>query len=212
MMDSKKSYKSILKATSLFGGVQIFNIILQIIKSKLIAVLLGPSGMGIAGLFLVTTNLIGGLTNFGLGTSGIKDVAEASKSDDLNQINKTVSILRKIVWFTGLLGTIITIILSPYLSQLTFGNNNYTVAFIWLGLTLLFNQLTVGQLVVLQGLRKLKYLAKANLYGNLLGLVISGPLYYFYRIDAIVPAIIVTSVVNLFFSHYFSKKNKNKTF
>lgn len=211
MEDNKKLYQSIIKATSLFGGVQVFNIIIQIIRSKIIAVLLGPSGMGIAGLFLVTTNFIGGLTNFGLGTSGIRDVAEASKRNDLSEINKIVTVLRKIVWVTGFLGAIVTIVFSKYLSQLTFGNDNYTVAFIWLAITLLFNQLTVGQLVVLQGLRKLKYLAKANLFGNLLGLLITVPLYYFYRIDAIVPAIIVTSSVNLLFSYHFSKKLKIKS-
>jgi O-antigen/teichoic acid export membrane protein len=208
MEDNKKSYQSIIKATSLFGGVQVFNIIIQIIRSKIIAVLLGPAGMGIAGLFLVATNFIGGLTNFGLGTSGIRDVAEASKTDDLYKINKIVTVLRKIVWFTGFLGAIVTMLLSRYLSQLTFGNDEYTLAFIWLSVTLLFNQLTVGELVVLQGLRKLQYLAKANLLGNFLGLLITVPLYYFYRIDAIVPAIIVTSLVNLFFSRYFSKKLK----
>lgn len=208
MEDNKKSYQNIIKATSLFGGVQVFNIIIQIVRSKIIAVLLGPAGMGIAGLFLVTTNFIGGLTNFGLGTSGIRDVAEASKKDDLSQMNKIVTVLRKIVWFTGFLGAIITMLLSRYLSQLTFGNDEYTLAFIWLSVTLLLNQLTVGELVVLQGLRKLKYLAKANLLGNFLGLLITVPLYYFYRIDAIVPAIIITSLVNLFFSRYFSKKLK----
>lgn len=208
MESNKKSYQSILKATSLFGGVQVFNIVIQIIKSKIIAVLLGPAGMGIAGLFLVTTNFIAGLTNFGLGTSGVRDVAEASKSEDLSEMNKIVTVLRKIVWFTGFLGAIITMLLSKYLSQLTFGNDDYTLAFVWLSITLLFNQLTVGQLVVLQGLRRLKYLAKANFLGNLLGLLIAVPLYYFFRIEAIVPAIIVTSLVNLFFSTYFSKKLK----
>lgn len=208
MESNIKSYQSILKATSLFGGVQVFNIVIQIIKSKIIAVLLGPAGMGIAGLFLVTTNFISGLTNFGLGTSGVRDVAEASKSEDLSEMNKIVTVLRKIVWFTGFLGAIITMLLSKYLSKLTFGNDDYTLAFVWLSTTLLFNQLTVGHLVVLQGLRRLKYLAKANLLGNLLGLLIAVPLYYFFRIEAIVPAIIVTSLVNLFFSTYFSKKLK----
>jgi len=33
------SYKQIVKATSLFGGVKVFNIIIAIIRSKFIAVL-----------------------------------------------------------------------------------------------------------------------------------------------------------------------------
>jgi O-antigen/teichoic acid export membrane protein len=88
------------------------------------------------------------------------------------------------------MGAVVTFILSPWLSHLTFGNKEYTAAFMWLSVTLLFNQLTSGQDVLLQGMRKLKYLAKANMLGSFVGLVISAPLYYYYRIDGIVPAII----------------------
>lgn len=46
MSDSNQSsYRSIFKATSLFGSVQLFQIIIQIVKSKFIAVLLGPAGV-----------------------------------------------------------------------------------------------------------------------------------------------------------------------
>jgi PST family polysaccharide transporter len=47
--------------------------------------------------------------------------------------------------------------------------------------------------MLLQGMRKLKF-AKANMLGSFVGLVISAPLYYYYRIDGIVPAIILTAL------------------
>ncbi len=37
MVSDKNSYKQIIKATSLFGGVQFFNILISIIKSKVVA-------------------------------------------------------------------------------------------------------------------------------------------------------------------------------
>ena len=40
----KQEYKNSLKATSLFGGVQVYNIIITILKSKVVALLLGPGG------------------------------------------------------------------------------------------------------------------------------------------------------------------------
>lgn len=73
-----KHIKSILKTTSLFGGVQVFQIIISIIRAKVIAVLLGPTGMGILGLLTASISLIGGLTGFGLGTSAVKNVARAA--------------------------------------------------------------------------------------------------------------------------------------
>ena len=206
MQEERSSYREIMKATSLFGGVQVFNIIISIIRSKIIAVLLGPAGMGIVGLLTSTTGLVSSLTNFGLGTSAVRDIAAANESGNQNRINKVVTVFRRLVWITGLLGAVITFILAPWLSQLTFGNNEYTVAFMWLSVTLLFKQLTSGQNVMLQGMRKLKYLAMANMLGSAIGLVVSAPLYYYYHIDGIVPAIILTALFLLGITWYFSRK------
>jgi O-antigen/teichoic acid export membrane protein len=195
-----------MKATSIFGGVQVFNILISIIRSKFVAILLGPAGMGIMGLITSTAGIIGNLTNFGLGTSAVKDVAFANNSGDQKRIEEVVTVVRRMVWITGIIGFMAMLVLSSMLSQLTFGNKNYTLAFIWISITMLLNQLSSGQLVILQGLRKLKYLAKANLFGSFLGLFITIPLYYFFGFDGIVPGIIGTSVISLFVSWYFSGK------
>jgi len=208
MTEQKSSYRQIMKATSLFGGVQVFQILIRIIRSKFIAVLLGPAGMGISGLLTSTTSLISGLTNFGLSTSAVKNVAEANGTGNQKRIATIIIVLRRLVWITGALGMLATIILSPWLSQLTFGNHRYTMAFVWISVTLLFNQLSSGQMVVLQGMRKLQYLARANLSGSILGLIVTVPLYYIWGIDAIVPAIIIFSLISLFLSWYFSGKVK----
>lgn len=208
MTEQRNSYRQIMKATSLFGGVQVFNILISIIRSKFIAVLLGPAGMGIAGLLTSTTGLISGLTNFGLGTSAVRNVASANGTGNEIHIATIVTVLRRWVWVTGTIGTLVMLILSPWLSQLTFGNRDYTFAFIWISITLLLNQLSTGQLVILQGMRKLQYLAKASLTGSAFGLIITVPLYYRFGINGIVPAIIFSSVISLTLSWYFAKKVK----
>jgi len=205
-MSEQQTYRQITKATSLFGGVQVFQIIILIIRSKIIAILLGPYGIGILGLLSSTTSLISGFTNLGLGTSAVKDLSVAHKTEDDNRISTVSLVFRRLVWVTGLVGASITLILSPWLSQFTFGNNDYTSAFMWLSITVLFNQITVGELGILQGLRRLKFLAKANLYGSSIGLIITIPLYYKLGLNAIVPSIIIFSLVSLTVSLIFSRK------
>lgn len=205
-MSEQQTYRQIIKATSLFGGVQVFQIIIIIIRSKIIAILLGPNGIGVLGLLNSTISLISGFTSLGLGTSAVKDIAIAHKTEDNDRIFTVSLVFRRLVWVTGIVGASITLILSSWLSQFTFGNNDYTSAFMWLSITLLFNQITVGELGILQGLRRLKYLAKANLYGSSLGLIISIPLYYKLGINAIVPSMIISSLVSLTISLFFSKK------
>lgn len=211
LTEEQKSYRQIFKATTLFGGVQIFNIIIAIIRSKVVAVLLGPAGMGITGLLTSTTGFINSLTNLGLRTSAIKSIAATSSSENSEKVSTVISVLRRLIWVTGLLGTIVTAGLSPWLSKITFGSKDYTLAFIWISITLLLQQLGSGYSAVLQGLRQLKYLAKANVIGSLIGLIITIPLYYFWQFDGIVPVIILSSLTSMVILWYFSKKTGIKT-
>ena len=202
------AYRNIMKATSLFGGVQVFKIIIAVVRSKVLAILLGPMGMGIEGLLSSTTGLISSITNFGLDISAVRDVAAANESNNSDRIARIIAVFRKLVWFTGLLGAVLTFVSASLLSELSFGNSDYTYAFMWLSATLFINQLASGQNVLLQGLRKLKYLAKANLIGSSLSLVFSLPLYYFYGIDGIIPAMIISSLITFFFAWFYAKKIK----
>tara|TARA_B110000046_G_C13025697_1_gene413923 strand:+ start:752 stop:2233 length:1482 start_codon:yes stop_codon:yes gene_type:complete len=206
MQEEKSSYRQIMKATSLFGGVQVFTIIISIIRSKFVAVLLGPAGMGIVGLLQSTLGLVASITNFGLRTSAVKDIAAAVGTNNLTRVALVVTVMRRLVWITGLLGAFITAVFSSWLSQITFGNTDYTFAFIWLSVTLLFNQLSSGQSVVLQGFRKLKLLAKSSVIGSFIGLLVTVPLYYFYDERGIVPVIIISSLTTLLLTWYFSRK------
>ena len=208
MSEEQKSYRQIMKATSLFGGVQVFTIIIAIIRAKFIAILLGPAGMGIAGLLNSTTGLITSLTNFGLGTSAVKNVAAANGSGNEGRIAVITTIVKRWVWVTGLLGMIITIVTAPLLSRLTFGNSDYTFSFIAISVSLLLTQLSSGQMIILQGMRKLQYLAKASLTGSVLGLLLTLPLYFWLGIKGIVPAILVTSLITFGGALYFSRKIK----
>lgn len=195
-----------MKATSIFGGVQVFKILITIVRSKFVAILLGPLGMGIAGLLDATTGFIAALTNFGLSTSAVKDVAKAHGSGNQERLRLVITVFRRAVWFTGLLGAIVVLVLSPWLSEITFGNRDYTHAFMLISITLLINQISTGQSVKLRGMRQISYLAKASLIGSVVGLFTTVPLYYFLGIDGIVPGIIVTSLSSLLLSWYFARK------
>ncbi len=204
----KNSYKESLKATSLFGGVQVYNILIGIIRSKFVAVLLGPLGMGINGLLISATDLIMSLTNLGLGTSAVRDIAEANATQDAGKIALVIRVFRRLVWLTGLLGAVICLLFSPYLSYVTFGNYEYTIAFVILSSSVLFKQLATGQTALLQGMRKYADMAKANVTGNTIGLFLTVPLYYLWGLDAIVPVLVITSVISFILSYYYSNKVK----
>lgn len=201
-------YRSIFKSTSLFGGVQVYQILIQIIKSKFVAVLLGPAGVGIMGLYQSGLLLVQQLSSMGLASSAVRDVSEANGSNDTLKIANTVAVIRKCVWITGLLGLVLVVCFSPLLSKASFGNYDYIVPFIVLSFTLLMDQLSAGQKVVLQGMRRLKALAKCSAFGVTLGLFTSVPLYYWLGIDGIIPTLVLNSVCVLVLSWLYSRKIK----
>ncbi|SFI09185.1 O-antigen translocase [Halpernia frigidisoli] len=208
MSQENSSYKQIFKATSIFGGVQVFNILISILRAKFIAVIVGPIGIGLYGLLTSTIGLITSVTSFGLGASSIKDIAYANEQADQGKLLEISGVLNKLVWYTGGLGMILTLILSPLLSKLTFDNYDYTWSFVLLSVTLFLGQLTLGKDAVLQGTRQLKWLAYANMASSVISLVVTFPLYFIYGIKGIVPAMIVMSAMTLIVTQFFYARLK----
>lgn len=202
------SYRSIFKATSLFGGVQVYQILISIVKSKFVALLLGPLGVGIQGLYSSAILFIQSLSEMGLKTSAVRDVSEANGSGDIMKVAIIAKTLRRLVWCTGLLGMLLVIAFSPILSRTSFGDNEHIIPFICLSITLLLDQICAGQKVVLQGMRRLKHLAKASAIGSTVSLFVSVPLYYLYGIKGIVPTLILNSVTLLILSWYYARQVK----
>ena len=206
MSERQSSYRQIFKATSLFGGVQIIIISIGVIKIKFIAIWLGTAGVGIMGLLTAPLTLITALTGLGLSTSAVREISEAAGTSNTLHLARTIKIFRRWVWFTGITGMILTLALAPKLSQWSFGNSKFTFSFLILSLTLLLTDITSGQKVLLQGMRRLKLMAKATVFGATLGLLTSLPLYYFYGLKGIVPSLLVTSLSALIVSWFYSRK------
>lgn len=202
----QSSYRQIFKATSLFGGVQVFQILIGIIRTKFVAVLLGTTGVGIMGLFNAPLQVILSVTGLGITFSAVRDISEAYGSNDVQRVGETVSTLRRWSWFAGILGLVATAVLAPLLSKWTFGNNEYTWAFVWLSVTMLMQTISNGQRSLLQAGRRLKDLARASVWGSLLGLVTSVPLYYFFGMKGIVPSLIITAVTSLLLSWVYARR------
>lgn len=202
-MESRESYKQIFKSTSIVGGAQVLNIAISIIRTKIIALLLGPNGVGIAGIFQNIVDLIRNGTGLGINFSGVKKVAE--NNTDPKSIAKTILVVKRWEFSTGLLGMLITLLFCRSLSVYSFGNTINTISIALISVILLINAVTAGQLTILQGLRRIGEMTKATLIGSALGTVISLPLFWWIGLSAIVPAMILSAIISLIVSWYFSK-------
>lgn len=199
---SINSYKSMVKGTAIFGGVQFFNILINLIRGKLVAVLLGPEGMGISSLLTVSTNTIQQFSSFGLNLSAVKEISSAKDRGNSEYLSFIITVTRRLLYMTASLGALFSICFCSDLSYWTFGSENYKWHFVLLSIVIFFMTLSNGELAILQGTREIKKLAYSSIIGSSVGLFVGIPLYYFYSYDGIVPAMIVLSLVTyVFYRH-----------
>ena len=72
----KEEYAQIVKSTGLLGGVQGITLFVSLVKNKVIAVLLGTSGIGLISVLNSIITMVGSFTNIGISSSAVREVAE----------------------------------------------------------------------------------------------------------------------------------------
>ena len=202
--EKSASYSHILKYTGLFGGVQGLCILVGVIRNKLVAMILGPEGVGLISLFNSTIRFLGDSTNLGLPMSAVKNISEAYDQKDDRRVSELVRIIRSWCVMTALLGMVLCIVLSPLLSKWTFSWDGHTLHFICLSPTIALLAVYGGELAILKGVRRLGALARIQVYTVFFALLVTTPLYYIYRSAAIVPSLLLVALAQLVVTVWFS--------
>ena len=205
-MSTEKSYAQILKASSIMGGAAGINLLLGMVRVKFAAVLIGTTGVGLNASFTAIQGLIGTLAGLGIQSSGVREIAAAVGTGDQAAIGRTILTLRRICWLTGLLGMAAMMLLSPLLSQLTFGHRDYSLDIAALGVIILFGNLSGGQMALIQGTRRIGDMARANIYGAAAGTVAAIGFYATLGLRGIVPTLVAVSAIQLALSYHFARR------
>jgi Polysaccharide biosynthesis protein. len=200
------SKNTIFKTTFLFVFVQAYKLLIRILINKFAALFLGVEGIGIIGLFQNAISILQSGCGLGISQSAIRDLSIARATNAQEEVNKVVTITKRVILFTGIFGVIVTLGLAYPLSLWSFGSSDYTLSFIVLSLAVGIGIIAEGQLGILKGLRKMLFLAKADLLGSTAALLISIFLYYTLRLNGIIPALLVFFVSSYLFSAYFLTK------
>lgn len=182
-------------------------VLINVVRGKLVAIILGPIGMGLSALFNSSANTIQRFSSLGLNLAIVKETA--AHNDDPEALAHALSVARRLITATALLGALICILFSPLLSRVTFGSDNYTLQFILLGAFVALSIAYNGKLSILQGMQEVKRISYASIVGGLTGLLVGVPLYYFFGDRGIVPAMVTLSLaMYIFYSVSLSRSVK----
>lgn len=199
-----ESKTQLLKSTVIVGTSQALTIFLQVIRTKLIAVLLGPVGVGLVGIYNTIVDLVRSITGLGINFSGVREIAMSS--GDNSKVAGKALLLKRWSIATGIIGGVGLILLCYPISIISFGDASYALGIAVLSIAVVFTSITQSQIALLQGLRKLVYMAKASVIGVALSIVFVLPIYYFWSLRGIVCAIVLMSFSSYVLSRHYVRK------
>ncbi len=187
------------------GGVQLFQLLITVIRAKFIAIILGTAGMGVSALLIATLSLINQATSLGLSLGAMRSISQSHQSQNTTQIARTTTVFRKMVLLTGLFGALVCALGASLWSNITFGNSDYFYSFIIFAPVLLLMALSSAEVALLQGTGQLKKLATTSLLGSLVGLLIGIPFYYLFGTYGIAPAMLALNLSTYLSNRYFTR-------
>ena len=207
---TKTSYRQILHSSALIGGSQVLNIFLNMFRSKVMALLLGPGGFGLASLYNSIVELSQNIAGIGVNSSGVRQIAEAVGSADDQRVALSVAVLRRTSITLGAIGSLLLVLLRKQISSLTFGSDKYAWAVSLLSIAVFCKLVAGGQSALIQGTRRIRDLAKINVLGALFGAIAGIALIYAFRESGIVPYVIAGAATAVLTSWWYSRKVKIK--
>ena len=202
----KHTYGQILKSSALIGGSAVLNIAIGIVRTKAMAVLLGPAGVGLMGLYGSIADLTRSIAGMGINSSGVRQIADAVGSGDTERIARTATVLRLTSIILGVLGAVLLLVFSSQASTLTFGSDERAGAVALLSVAVMLQLIADGKGALIQGTRRIADLAKMGVLGALVGTIISIPLVYFLREKGVVPSLVAVAAMSMITAWWYSRK------
>lgn len=164
------AHRQIFKASAIVGGASVINVAIGIVKVKVLAVLLGPAGVGLMGLYQNIMGMATLLSGCGVANSGVRQLA--ASQDDV----ATLSLVRRALFMAnlllGLTGMVALWLLREPVAQWVFGTAEHSAEVGYLGVGVLLGLIASSQTALLQGLRRIGDLARVQVFSALVSAII----------------------------------------
>lgn len=150
---------NILKATSLIGGASAVSLLVGLSRMKIAALVLGPAGIGLIGLFQNFMQTATAVASLGLGTTGTRQIADAAgKEDDSRMAVARVALFRGSLFLAVVAAVVIWVFRLP-LARMVVGRADQASTIGWLGVGVALSVAAGAQTALLTGLRRIGALA-----------------------------------------------------
>jgi enterobacterial common antigen flippase len=190
----------------IIGGSSALHILFRILQSKAAALLLGPQGVGLMGLFNSVSGLAATLTGMGISTSGVREIAGAVENDNQKELARIVWAFRRLTLILGSIGALTVFVLREWISQITFDSLDYGSSIGWLSIAVFFTVVSSSQTALIRGARRIGDLARVSVLGIAIGTLIGIPMIYWWGIKGVVFYILGVAGTTILVSWWYARK------
>lgn len=200
----RRSFIQIVRATSMLGGSSLINIVISVLRTKIAALLLGPTGIGLLGLFQNLVGTASAVAGLGINTVGAREIAEAAAAGDEVRLRHATQAL---FWGTcvlaGIGGAVFWAVRTP-LSVFLTGNEQAADLIGWLTLGVVATVAAGSQTALLTGLRRLSALVATSISSAILATIVAcAALYLLPRSPAMIVFIVAPPLLSIVIGQAF---------
>lgn len=186
------------------GSVQAVNILISILRQKVLAVMVGPAGVGLLSIFNSLHSVVTEAAGVGLSSSGVREIAAVR--EDQQTLRRVRWVLLSAHLGQGAMALLGVWLLREEISNWLFGDAAYSKEVGLLGVAVLLSLLASAHSALLQGLRLIGDLSRVTLTGALFGTVAGLAAVSIFGPDGLVWFIVVQPLGNLAAALYFVRK------
>lgn len=161
--------RGLVKSMLVIGSAQAVNILILIFRMKVIAILLGPSGVGLLSIYNSLQGMITKTAGLGMGSSGVREIATARRDE------ATLSRVRRVLFAAhlvqGALAMLAVWLLRDQIATWLFGDAARATEVGLIGVATLLALMGSAQTALLQGLRRIADLGRVTVLGAFAGTV-----------------------------------------
>jgi O-antigen/teichoic acid export membrane protein len=190
------SFARILRSSALMGGAQVATLAVAFIRTKIIAQLMGPAGVGLVGVLTAFNGNVSTLAGWGLGVSGVRMIASAPSEEKAAK----QAAVRKFGLTVSSLGLVVMLALFWPVAYLTFDSSRYALELLIGGMAVPCIIASTIWTSILQAAGQVKTLAKAQVISALGGLFLGLPLIYFYGTIGIAASLLLAAALPMVFT------------
>lgn len=170
---------------------------------KIVAVLVGPAGVGLIGLYtnlLQTASTVAGL---GVGSVGTRRIATAHAEGGAAEVGRTRRIL---FWGALILSTLgalgFWLLRGPIASQML-DDPEKSKYVAWLAIGVALNVGAVSQSALLTGMRRIGDLARINVLAGVIGTIVNVIILWIWGVQGLITIVLVAPAVTFMLGHIF---------